>query len=610
MRTYYSPVTGSYYSSKEQMLAYEKKYMAELQAKQNEEIRKSTQLNEKIARENANLRHQEIALENQRLAEARENAMMIANATKETEEKRFENELYIQQRQYEKEKELRYYKLCDELGLNYDDILKMSIWIEQPTKEQISRVNELTDKYNSMYYTDDLKNLYDLKHNIEDQVGRAKYKLYNDSKNKYVTIGNDRKIDDYISSNNKRILICNFIIAFFSIMSLGIGVTIPKYLMFFIIIAGIIDGIVALQRKKYKKLNDQAEDGKTKNEHIKEQHKIKNDLVDKYQSELEKINYKINEAENQRKLELEKNDDYNNTKEELEKMLNCIKATDGNTLNGKLFKEFRKNHYNIEAERLFRKIGIDNFVHISEEEIISNGTIEDYNVFIEKTIFSMGNLYFDNYSMYEQNAIQEYIEDKSKEEHDKMKQELQEGKTETTDILIYNTHKDFLQFVFENIIITKSPEELKVVIIETEGVNNIDVYEQSPNLLLPITNEFEKAVGTLAWLMEEIKIRNDNFKSLKAKNITEYNTKANNKIPQLLFIINNIDTMTKNVEVDLVSNFKSLLKDICTLNGEKYGFKIIATIEGDTNETNIKDVKELFKPLAEEELKKEYKDKK
>ena len=63
MPTYYSPVTGMHYSSREQMLAMEKLYMAELQKKQIEEIRKSNELAEQMARENANLRQQEIANE-------------------------------------------------------------------------------------------------------------------------------------------------------------------------------------------------------------------------------------------------------------------------------------------------------------------------------------------------------------------------------------------------------------------------------------------------------------------------------------------------------------------------------------------------------------------
>jgi len=63
MGNYYSPMTGMSYSSKEQMLAMEKQYMAELQKKQTEEIRKSNELAEQMARENANLRQQEIAKE-------------------------------------------------------------------------------------------------------------------------------------------------------------------------------------------------------------------------------------------------------------------------------------------------------------------------------------------------------------------------------------------------------------------------------------------------------------------------------------------------------------------------------------------------------------------
>ena len=144
------------------------------------------------------------------------------------------------------------------------------------------------------------------------------------------------------------------------------------------IIFGIYSGIRLLKIKKDLKLM------KNKiNDTISKCNKLIDDefanKIDDLETKIKENDEKITLKNNKRVEELEKNANY----QEFLKKYN--EAKNNLISNRKVFYDFRIEHYNRDVEMLFKKVGLE-IEKIDKENIIKEGTVEDYQMFIENII--------------------------------------------------------------------------------------------------------------------------------------------------------------------------------------------------------------------------------
>lgn len=97
---------------------------------------------------------QEEEKEQRRLMQERENAIIQAKAIVKAEKERHQHELELEKQRQEHDKMMRYYKICDDIGINYDDILQF----EEILKLKIPQnINNITEKINNK--KESIKNL-------------------------------------------------------------------------------------------------------------------------------------------------------------------------------------------------------------------------------------------------------------------------------------------------------------------------------------------------------------------------------------------------------------------------------------------------------------------
>lgn len=96
----------------------------------------------------------------------------------------------------------------------------------------------------------------------------------------------------------------------------------------------------------------------------------------------------------------------------------------------------------------------------------------------------------------------------------------------------------FLHILINSILYKAKPNEVKFLMIDTKAVE-LSFYNGIPHMLIPVITDRNKALGSLAWIVEEINNRYLKFANKGAKNIEEYNEKQDdiNKLPEIILII-------------------------------------------------------------------------
>lgn len=86
-----------------------------------------------------------------------------------------------------------------------------------------------------------------------------------------------------------------------------------------------------------------------------------------------------------------------------------------------------------------------------------------------------------------------------------------------------------------------SPSELKMILIDPKMVE-LSLYNGIPHLLTPVITNPDKALNSLKWAVAEMLRRYDLAKSLWARNLKEYNAKANKdeKLPYIVIIVDEL----------------------------------------------------------------------
>jgi len=105
---------------------------------------------------------------------------------------------------------------------------------------------------------------------------------------------------------------------------------------------------------------------------------------------------------------------------------------------------------------------------------------------------------------------------------------------------------NFLNNIFAELIHKFTPNEQRFILIDTRGVN-FPLFNKIPHLLIPTITEKKKALGALAWLLDEMENRYQIFQRLGAKDLNSYNNlieKAEGeKLPQICVFIDDVSDL-------------------------------------------------------------------
>ena len=111
----------------------------------------------------------------------------------------------------------------------------------------------------------------------------------------------------------------------------------------------------------------------------------------------------------------------------------------------------------------------------------------------------------------------------------------------------------FLNNMLMTFLYTKTPEELKLILIDPKKVEFIN-YNDIPHLMVPVVTDLKKSFSVLQKILVEIDDRCESFKNSKTKNIQSYNEyvekelKKNpncglNKMPYILIVIDELSDL-------------------------------------------------------------------
>lgn len=94
-----------------------------------------------------------------------------------------------------------------------------------------------------------------------------------------------------------------------------------------------------------------------------------------------------------------------------------------------------------------------------------------------------------------------------------------------------------IQNIILSMLFTKTPEEMKLIIIDPSWVNLAE-YEGIAHLLRPIVTDPEEGIKVLEWAVEEMLRRNEILVKERVRTIKEYNEKANKiELPEILIVL-------------------------------------------------------------------------
>jgi len=97
--------------------------------------------------------------------------------------------------------------------------------------------------------------------------------------------------------------------------------------------------------------------------------------------------------------------------------------------------------------------------------------------------------------------------------------------------------------IIASFLMHNTPDELRLIMVDPKRVE-LTGYDGIPHLLAPVVVELERVVGALQWVTREMDQRYEKFADLGARNLVDYNTRAESqgvrKLPYLVVIIDEL----------------------------------------------------------------------
>lgn len=394
---------GNHYSDYFERNAADTRYeQQERLIKEQQEANKLAEQNSKIAEQNNRIMQE---MHEQRLREERENAERIAEATRQAEIDRYENEKLLEQQRLDNQKEMRFYNICDEAGIDYNDIRKFNVWLNNYTLKQNNEQLRKIEKVQRKIYSGELKIVTDENKKLSEKIELKRQEknnnmfLINNRKVKYTESMAETRIENVQKRiKNSKILAIATAVASVILLIMGIKDSYIIETLFWLYgIAFIVEvfciGIIKGSKTLIHNLN----------EYINKEKILSQELKD-YENEDKMQKVKINELFNKRQEELAKDEKFSEFYLEVDRINQMLlKGVCPNTME---FYKFRLCHYNEEMEKLLRKLEL-NLTTINKNDIKSTGTFKEYVDFIETKVdeFNTG---FEDDEEYEEEILGKY----------------------------------------------------------------------------------------------------------------------------------------------------------------------------------------------------------
>lgn len=124
---------------------------------------------------------------------------------------------------------------------------------------------------------------------------------------------------------------------------------------------------------------------------------------------------------------------------------------------------------------------------------------------------------------------------------------------------------NFLSTIIVDIVYKLNPDEVKIFLVDTRKTN-FERFNLIPHLLVPTITNSRKAIGILAFLVQEMRNRYQSFKGKRVDNIDEYNRISEIRYPRFVAIIEDFyDLMME--EGKAVEEYMQLLIPMCRAAG-------------------------------------------
>ncbi len=107
----------------------------------------------------------------------------------------------------------------------------------------------------------------------------------------------------------------------------------------------------------------------------------------------------------------------------------------------------------------------------------------------------------------------------------------------------------WLNTLLAGIMYKARPDEVKLILADTEmkGMTN---YNGIPHLLVPVITDAKKAASALRWAVGEMEQRYKSFVDTRVRDIKAYNAKAEEKMPFIVIVVNEISDLLMKFKYD------------------------------------------------------------
>ena len=118
--------------------------------------------------------------------------------------------------------------------------------------------------------------------------------------------------------------------------------------------------------------------------------------------------------------------------------------------------------------------------------------------------------------------------------------------------------------VITNLLMTKTPEELKLILVDPKMVE-LSSFEDIPHLLTPVVTDMKKAPAVLNWLVEKMDERYELLAMVGVRNIQSYNALGRDKLTEILKARGELDDESIAEIPDLLPYYVMIIDELADL---------------------------------------------
>ncbi len=118
--------------------------------------------------------------------------------------------------------------------------------------------------------------------------------------------------------------------------------------------------------------------------------------------------------------------------------------------------------------------------------------------------------------------------------------------------------------VITNILLTKTPEEVKLILVDPKMVE-LTSFEEIPHLLTPVLTDMKKAPAVLNWLVDKMDERYELLSLAGVRNITSYNSLGREKLDEILRARGEVEEEAIPEIPDLLPHYVMIIDELADL---------------------------------------------